>query len=96
MPMGAKSPCESLNTNKAMDGNIASQKQMEANLDVVVQMALFDPFEIRMQQGAHAEGASTLRSIQYFEEANLKVKIARYVFECCQRKWLQCMSNLMM
>ncbi len=79
-----------------MDGNIASQKQMEANLDVVVQMALFDPFEIRMQQGAHAEGASTLRSIQYFEEANLKVKIARYVFECCQRKWLQCMSNLMM
>jgi hypothetical protein len=30
---------------------------MEANLDVVVQMALFDLFEIRMQQGAHEEGA---------------------------------------
>jgi hypothetical protein len=45
---------------------------MEANLDVVVQMTLFDPFEIRMQQGAHAKGASTLRSIQYFEEAKLQ------------------------
>jgi hypothetical protein len=43
--MGAKSPHESLNTDEAMDGNIASQKRMEANLDVVVQMALFDPFE---------------------------------------------------
>jgi len=58
-------------------------------------MALFDPFEIRMQQGAHAEGASTLKSIQYFEEANLKVKIVKYVFKRSQRKWLQCMSNYM-
>ncbi len=55
MPMGTKSPHESLNTDEAMDGNIVSQKWMEANLDFVVQMALFDPFEIRMQQGAHAE-----------------------------------------
>jgi hypothetical protein len=63
MAMGVKSPCESLNKDEAMDGNIASQKRMEANLDVVVQMALFDPFEIRMQQGVHAEGATTLKSI---------------------------------
>jgi len=35
MPMETKSPRESLNTNEAMDGNVASQKQIEANLDVV-------------------------------------------------------------
>jgi hypothetical protein len=53
---------------------------MEANLDVVVQMTLFDPFEIRMQQGAHAKGASTLRSIQYFEEAKLKGQNCKLFF----------------
>jgi hypothetical protein len=56
-------------------------KQMEVNLDVVIQMASYDPFEILAQQRAHIERASTFKLIQYFGGANLKAKIAEYVFE---------------
>jgi len=48
---------------------------MVAHLDVVVQMASYDPFETLVQQGVNTKGASTLRPPQYFREANLKVKI---------------------
>ncbi len=62
-----------------MDGDKASQKQMEANLDVVVQMTSHDPLETLAQQGAHIKGASTLRPTQYFREANLRAEIAKHV-----------------
>jgi hypothetical protein len=90
--MGAKSPHENLSTNEAMDGNIVYQKQMEANLGVVVQMALFDPFEIRMQQGAHAKGASTLRSIQYFEKVNLKSKLQNMFLNTAKNGFNECLT----
>jgi hypothetical protein len=48
---------------------------MEAHLDVVVQMASYDPFETLVQQRVNIKGASTLRPHQYFGEANLKAKI---------------------
>jgi hypothetical protein len=51
-------------------------KQMEVNLDVVIQMASYDPFEIIVQQRVHIERASTLKPIQYYGDANLKAKIA--------------------
>jgi hypothetical protein len=34
-----------------MDGNVASQGQMEAHLDAVIEMASYDPFETLVQQG---------------------------------------------
>jgi hypothetical protein len=61
MFMGAKSPCERLNTNEAMDGDKTSKEQMEANLDVMIQMESYDPLEVLAQQRVHARGASTLR-----------------------------------
>jgi hypothetical protein len=79
--MGTKFPLENSSIDEAMDGYKASQKQMEANLDVVVQMTSYDLFETLAQQGAHIEGANTLRPTQYFREANLKVEIAKHVFE---------------
>jgi len=90
--MGANSPHESLNTNEAMDGNIVYQKQMEANLGVVVQMALFDPSKIRMQQGAHVKGASTLRSIQYFEKVNLKSKLQTMLLNAAKNGFNACLT----
>jgi hypothetical protein len=56
-------------------------EQMEVNLDVVFQMASYDPFEILAQQGTHLERASTLKPIQYSRDANLKAKIVEYVLE---------------
>jgi hypothetical protein len=64
-----------------MNGDKASQKQMEANLDFVVQMTSYDPLETLAQQGVHIEGASTLKPTQYFREANLRAEIAKHVFE---------------
>jgi hypothetical protein len=80
--MGTKPPpLENSSIDEAMDGDKTSQKQMEANLDVMVQMTSYDPFETLAQQGVHIEGVSTLRPTQYFREANLRVEIAKHVFE---------------
>jgi hypothetical protein len=61
MFIGAKSPCESSSTNEVMDGDKTSKEQMEANLDAMIQIELYDPFEVLAQQRVHAKGASTLR-----------------------------------
>jgi hypothetical protein len=47
---------------------------MEAHLDVVVSMASYDPFET-LVQGVNTKGASIVRPLQYFGEANPKAKI---------------------
>ncbi len=44
-----------------MDGDKTSKEQMEANLDAMIQIELYDPFEVLAQQRVHAKGASTLR-----------------------------------
>ncbi len=56
-------------------------EQMEVNLDVVIQMASYDPFEILAQQGEYIKRANTLKPIQYSGDANLKAKITKYVLE---------------
>jgi hypothetical protein len=48
---------------------------MEAHLDVVIQMASYNPLETLVQQGVNTKGASTLRPLQYFGKAKLKAKI---------------------
>jgi hypothetical protein len=68
-------PLENSSIDEAMNGDKTSQKQMEANLDVVVQMTSYDPLETLAQHGAHIEGASTLRPTQYFREANLRPRL---------------------
>jgi hypothetical protein len=47
-----------------MDGNVASQEQMEAHSDDVIEMASYDPFVTLVQQGVWVKGASTLRPPQ--------------------------------
>jgi hypothetical protein len=69
-----------------MDGNVASQEQMEAHLDVVIEMASYDPFETLVQQGVQVEGANTLRPPQYYGEANQTVEIAKHVLNVLQRE----------
>jgi hypothetical protein len=69
-----------------MDGNVASQGQMEAHLDVVIEMASYDPFETLVQQGVLVEGASTLKPPQYFGESNQRVEIAKHVLDVLQRE----------
>ncbi len=41
---------ETSSIDEAMDGNVATQEQMEAHLDAVIEMASYDPFETLMQQ----------------------------------------------
>lgn len=61
MFMGAKSPCESLSKNEAMDGDKTSKEQMEANLDAMIHIESYDPLEVLAQQRVHAKGANTLK-----------------------------------
>jgi len=85
MPMGKKSlpflgptSLSISNTNEAMDGNLVGQEQMEMNLEVVVELASYGPFDMRVCQTRHVEGANTLRPFLYFKEANLKVEILEH------------------
>jgi hypothetical protein len=59
-------------------------RQNIPNLDVVVEMASYDPFEMRTQQGAHTKGANTLRPTQYSREVNLTAEIVQNVLEILQ------------
>ncbi len=68
-----------------MDGNVASQEQMEAHSDDVIEMASYDPFETLVQQGVWVKGASMLRPPQYFGESNQMVEIAKHVLDALQR-----------
>jgi len=81
MPMGAKSPID-----EAMDGNVTSQEQMEAHLDVVIEMASYVPFETLVQQWVSVKGASTLKPPQYFGESNQTVEITKHVLDVLQRE----------
>jgi len=55
-------------------------------LDVVVQMASYDPFGMRTQQGAHTKGANTLKPTQYSREVNLTIDIVQHVLEALQHE----------
>ncbi len=50
-PWEQSHPCETSSIDEAMDGNVASLEQMEAHLDVVIEMASYDTFETLVQQG---------------------------------------------
>ncbi len=69
-----------------MDGNLIAQEQMEMNLEVVVELASYGPFDMRVCQTRHVEGANTLRPLLYFKEANLKVEILEHFFKALQRE----------
>jgi hypothetical protein len=47
-------------------------------------MTSYDLFDMRICQTRHMEGASTLRSLLYSKEANLKVNIIRHAFKAMQ------------
>jgi hypothetical protein len=40
----------SLNTNETMDGDPRAEEQMEVNLEVVVEMTSYDPFDTKVCQ----------------------------------------------
>ncbi|CAK9857287.1 unnamed protein product [Sphagnum jensenii] len=84
-PWEQSHPCETSSIDEAMDGNVASQEQMEAHSDDVIEMASYDPFETLVQQGVRVKGASTLRPPQYSGESNQMVEIAKHVLDALQR-----------
>lgn len=61
-----------------MDGNLTTQEQMEVNLEVVVELASYGPFDLKVCQTRHVEGKNTLRPLLYFKEANLKVEVLEH------------------
>ncbi len=68
-----------------MDGNLIAQEQMEVNLEVVVELASYGQFDMRVCQTKHVEGTNTLKPLLYFKEANLKVKILEHFFKALQK-----------
>ncbi len=67
----------SLNTNETMDGDPRAEEQMEVNLEVVVEMTSYDPFDTKVCQKKQMEGASTLTPPIYSREENLNVEITK-------------------
>jgi hypothetical protein len=47
-------------------------------------MTSYVPFDMRICQTRHMEGASTLRSLLYSREGNLKVNIIGHAFKTMQ------------
>jgi hypothetical protein len=54
-----------------MDGDLKAQKQMEANLEAMVEKS-YDLFDLKVHQTWHTKGANVLRPHLYFGEVNLK------------------------
>jgi hypothetical protein len=52
---------------------------MEVNLEVVVQVASYDPFNVRGAKIKRMEGASTHTPPLCFKEANIKLKLPKEV-----------------
>lgn len=72
-------------TNDAMDGNLVVQEQMEVNLEVVVELASYGPFDMKVCQSRHMEGENTLRPLLHFKKANLKVEILNFFKKTLQK-----------
>jgi hypothetical protein len=72
-------------TIEAMYGKLVTQEQMEVNLEVVVELASYGPFDMRVCQGMWRGQTHVERPLPYFKEANLKVEILEHFFKALQR-----------